>query len=254
MKLGTDFELPLINNEGVAVPAHLFTKGTKSKPEPLSHGFVQWDNAMVEFNTKPAMDKSQFVGGIFNVMREWAARWPQLKYEYADVMHYDQKFVNLDELQMLGCDRDFNAYSGKWNPVPEALKRAPFRTAGFHIHIDVDLTGKELYCYFVRALEYYVGLAMVPFEKRSIRRNYYGMPGSFRPKKYGVEWRTPSSSLLQDKKALGIIYDRVCYVVENWQRITDFLEKMPDVNIRTEQCILRHEEYTAEQLLSMWRH
>lgn len=98
----------------------------------------------------------------------------------------------------LGCDPDYNAYSGKKNDVEVDPYEYPYRTAGGHITMGTPLRRFEDACELVKLFDVYAGLFSVAFMEgpdATERRRLYGKAGCFRfYKDTGlVEYRTPSS-------------------------------------------------------------
>jgi hypothetical protein len=93
-----------------------------------------------------------------------------------------------------GCDPDFNAWDyGSANPRPRSRNKA-LRSAGGHIHIEApELDKLEL----TKAMDLFVGVPMLSFDTDARRRELYGKAGAFRPKSYGIEYRTASNAWLQ---------------------------------------------------------
>ena len=219
--IGSDFEIPVYCNKELVL-AHTLTSGTKDNPQKLAHGMVQWDNAMLEFNIKPAKDKGQFIGGIRNVMREYQANWlghNTFEYVYSDTVDIQEDMLSYDQVRVLGCSPSWNAWTGKKSVIRKAATSMLKRWAGFHWHIDTDKPVGD----FVKLLDIFVGLPMIPHEGRSTRRQVYGRAGEFRPKDYGVEWRVPSSSLLSNNTVLGKMYDSVLAVESQFEMMAQVL-------------------------------
>lgn len=220
MKIGSDFEIPVYKGDSLVL-AHTLTSGTKSEPQKLSHGMVQWDNVMLEFNTKPAADKSQFIGGIRNVMREYRTNWAGNTYQYVykDTVPIQPQHLSHQQVRELGCSPSHNAWTGKMSVLRKAAKSMMERWAGFHWHIDTDKPPRE----FIKLLDIFVGLPVIPYENKSNRRNVYGRAGEFRVKDYGVEWRVPSSSVLSNNKVIGRMYDSVLAVDRQFEMLAEVL-------------------------------
>jgi hypothetical protein len=121
------------------------------------------------------------------------------------------------ESKVLGCEPDFNAYTMQANPVPDA--EVTYRTASGHIHIgwtegmDVNDPGHLEACQMlVKHLDASIGLLNAVFEPTNTRRDLYGKAGAFRPKSYGVEYRTLSNSWLLDDRYATLIFNSCCSV------------------------------------------
>lgn len=88
------------------------------------------------------------------------------------------------------------------------------RSAGGHIHIgfanivvpfDGDIYGytpDEQRAGLVRMLDKYLGIPSVLLEPDNKRKELYGKAGAYRPKEYGVEYRTISNFYLSSPEAM----------------------------------------------------
>lgn len=197
-QVGADIEGFLYNTTSETyVPCVGILPGTKEKPEPfpnLMQGYaVQEDNVMAEFNIPPAKSGhmfSQYVKVAIQAVKDILPKDHTLKFESA------VKFRPIDltssQAKTIGCDPDFDAYTGGEQRVgvPDL---GLWRGAGGHIHLGGDFKCPD----FVSALfaELFIGLTldMGAGAKNDWRAKWYGRPGIFRPKPYGIEYRTPSS-------------------------------------------------------------
>jgi hypothetical protein len=92
----------------------------------------------------------------------------------------------------IGCEPDFNAYTSNMRRVKlEEMKT--LRCAGGHIHVSFEeeadpirnpdgVITSESRVLLVKALDVYLGLPSLVFDKDMVRRGLYGKPGMFRPK------------------------------------------------------------------------
>jgi hypothetical protein len=117
-----------------------------------------------------------------------------------------------DEAKILGCDPDYNAYTGELNPTPDGTRT--FRTAAGHVHVgwgaDIPTDNPEhleICRNFVKQLDTTVGMLMCIIDRDPQRRELYGKAGAFRPKSYGVEYRTPSNIWLKNVQFRRAIFE-----------------------------------------------
>lgn len=208
MKLATDFELPLFNKTTKkSFPAHIYIKGTKEQPLKTKNGYLQWDNAMLECATPVYDNKKDFVDGVRSVLTDSKQFIPpEIVPVFTDIMKYEMTTIMCPELQLFGCDPDMNAWTELVNMIPEHFSGVPYRTAGFHVHLDTK--HKEN---MIKVLDFTVALPLLRHEKDSDfnRRIMYGGAGAWRDKKYGVEWRVLSPVVVKSKKVLGELWDLV---------------------------------------------
>ena len=209
---GCDPELFLVDKDGKPVSAHGLIPGTKAAPYKCPSGAYQVDGIAAEFNTDPvdSADFNTFNANIVRVIKELdtavKAAKPDARFNISPVMEFDQAFADSlpEEAKELGCDPDYDAYTLKPNPRPNGDRL--FRTASGHLHIgwgsDIPTDNEEhlqICADFVKMLDATVGLLMTYIDRDPRRRELYGKAGAFRPKPYGVEYRTPSSVWLKNK-------------------------------------------------------
>jgi hypothetical protein len=112
----------------------------------------------------------------------------------------------------LGCEPDFNAHNdGAENPRPD--NRTTMRTAAGHVHIGFtegqdpkDPEHFQRCITLVKHLDLYLGVPSLLWDNDAKRRSMYGKAGAFRPKSYGVEYRTMSNRWLSDEGLMRYVY------------------------------------------------
>ncbi|MBU6231629.1 hypothetical protein KGP36_03080 [Patescibacteria group bacterium] len=249
--IGADPEL-FVKQDGVAVSAHDLIPGTKKAPHPVKDGAVQVDGTALEFNIDPTplntgTDKEAFNQRIISVMaqmKEMVSQKGKYSFNLSPVQDYSDEYLASlpPEAVELGCDPDYNAYTLLPNPRPDV--KLPFRTGSGHIHIgwgaDIPVDNPDhisICANFIKVMDLIVGFYMTIIDRDGARRReLYGKAGAFRPKSYGVEYRTPSNVWLSSvgrrrfifeatKKAVWVAstpYDlpkifRVCYGIHKTQ-------------------------------------
>ncbi len=199
------------------VSAATFFPGTKKEPYKVEKGAVQVDGVALEFNIQPASNEDEFLDHICSVhttiqkmVREVNPNWEIRHTPYATFTRELWDTVP-EEAKELGCDPDYNSDSGQVNQNPTVrinqaatqLKLGAIRTASGHIHIgftdkDEDLTDAMHLedCRFVANYFYKKNFAHPRTTEEWSRVSFYGNHGAYRPKKYGVELRSPSNTWL----------------------------------------------------------
>jgi hypothetical protein len=209
-KIGADPELFVVDRKtGQAVTALGLIEGTKEKPFPVKNGAYQVDGMAAEFNINPSYIDNfvDFNTNVITVQKQLRDALPgRYKLVTKPTMDFDPDYLKTlpTEALMLGCDPDYNAYTLEANPTPDGTRN--FRTGSGHIHVgwgaDIPTDNAEhmnICAEFVKMLDLYVGLFSVAIDNDSRRRELYGKAGAFRPKSYGVEYRTPSNMWLISK-------------------------------------------------------
>jgi hypothetical protein len=215
---GCDPELFIQDKKGRFVSAHDAIPGTKAEPFILPDGMMQVDGMAIEFGVRPTSDKQVFISRVNRVRREVDARLSVKGYK--TVVHPSVTFSKTifdkspDVAKELGCNPDYNAYTGKPNPVPKP-KTPSFRTAGGHIHIGwtngVDPLRAEHFevCRLViKMMDHYLGIPSVLFDGDTERRSLYGAAGAFRPTHYGCEYRSLSCAWLRHPSLTEFVFDQ----------------------------------------------
>ena len=185
---------------GPIIPCVGLVQGTKTKPwHP--HGWpkgyaLQEDNVMLEFNIPVTHTASQLVDVI-----QTARNLIMIQCDQIEIMpvwdHQEHKFEPIDltspQAQQFACDPDLDAYSGgvQRDSPPDF---GVYRTAGGHIHLGGDFNCPD----FVAVLFLELAIALIlggrfVHQPESQRAKWYGQPGIYRVKPYGIEYRTLSN-------------------------------------------------------------
>lgn len=192
--IGLDAEFILRSMEtGLPVSAIGKLGGTKERPRPVPFGALQEDGVLAEINIDPARDIAEWRHNIRAVLDTLRAEAEKFNC-YVDMQSITAEYPD-SELRDLrawesGCDPDFNCWTGEMNPSTEF--DSPLRTCGGHVHVGVPDTEMDRLV-LAQFMDRMVGDAINRMEPDNIRRQLYGSPGSFRPKPYGVEIRSPSN-------------------------------------------------------------
>lgn len=217
LKIGADPEFFLTDKKtGKFVSAYGMIEGTKASPKKVDHGAVQVDGMALEFNIDPVGTVQTFRRNVNAVLEQLREMVPEdYDFTFTSVATFGEKYIEEqpEVAKILGCEPDFDAWSGKANPTPDA--KLPFRTASGHIHIgwteDQDISNPEHIeaCQMlVKQLDLWVGAMSVIFDPNPTRRDLYGKAGAYRPKPYGVEYRVPSNFWLKNEKVMDLVFNR----------------------------------------------
>jgi hypothetical protein len=214
--IGADPEI-FVGFRNEIVSAHHLPFGTKSKPRKTLHGSVQVDGLALEVNVLPSKSRFEFITNCGNVIADLERLLKIQDKEMYLVVQPTARFTEAyleslpEEAKELGCNPDWNAYEMRENERPNA--NGHFRTTGGHVHIGwgtgfnteaLDHIGT---CAEVaKQLDYTIGLASLDFDTDKTRREMYGKAGSFRPKPYGMEYRTMSPMWLLSSGHTAMVY------------------------------------------------
>jgi len=216
--IGSDPEVFLRNTStGAFASAHGVIPGSKEEPFTVPLGAVQVDGMACEFNTDPAKTRKEFIDNVTGVFKTLDEMLPDnlSLVPGVPVAHFSEEVFAAQpaEALELGCEPDYDAYTGSENPRPNAHNK-PMRTAAGHVHIGFKDTEDPLgmlhmmeCCDLVKMLDVFLGLYSLTFDTDTERRSLYGKAGAFRPKPYGVEYRVLSNAWLVSEELIGDVYD-----------------------------------------------
>lgn len=210
-KIGADPEL-FVKRGRRSYPAHGLVPGTKEKPHLVEDGAVQVDGMALEFNIDPAITASEFsfrIEQVLNSLREMVPKEYKFRFTPATTFPIEDYEKQPDEAKLLGCEPDYNAYTGTTNPVPTP-KQPNFRTTSGHIHVGWTSEKNPLEpghfhdCRLLAIqLDTYLALPWMQVYGNApevARRRLYGKAGAFRPKPYGMEYRVLSNRWVTDER------------------------------------------------------
>lgn len=206
MRLGCDPEVFLLNNQGL-LPVFGLVGGDKWNPkqiEGMADGFtLQEDNVALEFGIPPAASKQEFVKSVKDVQFAFLNKHPNLSFSNLSCAVFPGELLEHPQAHVFGCEPDFNAWNNRENPRPRMKKNT--RAAGGHVHVELPPeSSREL---VVQAMDFYLGLPSLLMDKDAERRKMYGKAGAFRPKSYGVEYRTLSNFWIFKDRLVEWVWD-----------------------------------------------
>ena len=231
LKVGCDPEVFLRDPVEGFVSAHGLLPGTKSEPHKVEKGAVQVDGLAFEFNIDPVSSEDEFVKNINTVLAQMNEMVKNISKDmeivFTPFARFDVEYFDLlpDDCKILGCDPDVDYLGNVKSPDPELALR-PFRTAAGHVHIGwIDPQEEEIDpwdqghmtdCMVVTKLFMPQQFFSARTKEENDRVQYYGSGGSFRPKVYGVELRSPSNLWVKEeidqRKIYQIITSRMNFL------------------------------------------
>lgn len=232
-QIGCDPEF-FVSKDGKPYAAIDLVPGNKEAPYKVDSGAVQVDGLALEINTNPVPsdDFKAFNEAILKVLKTThamvKAKDPTLAFNIVPSVEFEKGYYDSlpESAKELGCDPDFCAYSEdpfEANPRPDG--DSGLRGAGGHIHIgwgaDIPLDHPdhiEICRQFIRNLDIYVGLGMTIIDTDEKRRQVYGKAGAYRPKSYGVEYRTPSNAWLVSEGTRRFIHRLVTAALDDMMK------------------------------------
>jgi len=214
--IGSDVEFFVCSTKGNIVPAINYLPGTKEDPYPLQYGHVQVDNVAAELNVIPSNNPEIFNSNVLNLCAEvnnLLKGHDLFLHGGMDYYVFAAHQLEHPTAQEFGCDPDFSCWDFSIEKIqPSHMKSA--RTCGGHLHVGHPSIHQEIEgC--VRNLDLLVGLYLAYKYPRSKRVNFYGKPGRFRPKEYGVEYRSPTNQWLLDRYSIQDIFTLIEFGLRN---------------------------------------
>lgn len=204
--IGSDFEVPIINTvTGDYISAIGLIGGTKANPIPIGEGcYRQEDNVAAEFNIPIVKTKEDFKKYIQYCIDYGNTFLKGINEDYeldivSSAMYNDNQLQD-DAAKQFGCAPSLNARLKKTTYNPSFDEIGNLRTFGFHIHVG----SKELVDNLseierlVLRMDDVLGSLNQTIGIDTQRQKYYGMPGEFRIKPYGFEYRVLGSELLNN--------------------------------------------------------
>jgi hypothetical protein len=209
LTVGADPEVFLYKPGSVDITAACgLIGGTKQQGIPIGPPHlgisVHEDGAALEFNFAPIehVPFSKKFENVFAEVLETVNEYIKTKgFVFSEKTFHDFSSAVLAKHKKqleFGCDPDFDAYTyGAPLPRLNAAEWGGRRCVGGHLHFGWDKSLCPIPDYAM--VQYVEALALLPTLRSNRkfvgpeRARMYGRPGAFRPKPYGVEYRTPSN-------------------------------------------------------------
>lgn len=242
MRLGMDPEVFLKDKSGKHLSVVGMIGANKWAPmqiPDMDKGFtLQEDNVALEFGTPPASSADEFVFNTRAVMLAGLSKLKDKRFSRLSCTIFDEDQMQSPEAHVFGCESDFNAWTKMENDKPTPPH--PFmRSAGGHVHIELpEGFTQEDQINAIRACDLFLGVPSVLLDSGTERRQLYGKAGAFRPKSYGVEYRTLSNfwifkkhltrwvwrqtelALASDPKEVAFFGDEIQYAINEGHKPT----------------------------------
>jgi len=179
--------------------------GTKAKPHTPKHwapGYaIQEDNVMLEFNIPATTSSNGLLTTLQNAKNYVTAICAEKKLiPMWEVPEHQFKPIDLTtpQAKLFGCEPDMDAYTGgiQRDTVPSFGR---YRTCGGHIHVGGDFNCPDFVAvlFLELILSLYLGSSFV-YQAGTQRAKWYGRPGVYRSKPYGIEYRSLNNSWLHN--------------------------------------------------------
>lgn len=244
--IGADPEL-FVGLNGKFVSGHDLIPGTKQEPFSVPDGAVQVDGMALEFNIDPCESAEEFKAKLQSVKNTLKGMIGDMDFLEDCSVTFDEQFLEgiPAKNKELGCEADFCGWTYNQVPKPDELKL--MRTAGGHVHIggfptDDPYSKKHFYtcARLARILDSTIGVYSLLWDDDDERRKMYGRAGSFRPKPYGMEYRTLSNRWVFSEKLTQFVFEGVERALKLASQGFDPLESQPFIEDIINQSLRSH--------------
>ncbi len=196
-----------------------FSKGTKEEPYKLeAGGLLHHDGVALEI-AMPVCDSLKSFLRNMNLNLRFAKRTLPKGFDLRLISSYifPKKELKDMDAHIIGCNKDYNAYTGEFNPQP-VYDDSGLRTCGGHIHFSIEEKDMDT-CFgdyirrtYIKLLDCFLGIPSIILDTKEgskKRRELYGKAGAYRPKAYGAEYRTLSNFWLESNDLMKFVYHGV---------------------------------------------
>lgn len=221
-KVGHDAEF-FVQKEGTIIPVCGLVGGTKAKPLKVPRSKVgttyQEDGAALELGMEPcAAHEFRFRAYDSFLEGQAFAAKRGLDLVLASSHEFSSELLAAaPEASVLGCSPDFNAWErGHRRPIMDVTTMKNTRFTGGHLHFSYDVDNVKVPTW---AIVQMLDALALPFwenynaKEQGARYEFYGKPGLYRPKPYGLEYRTPHNSWIMGSSSSTAFVTRCATVV-----------------------------------------
>lgn len=240
--IGADPELFLIDykTKRFVIPPETLVTGTKDKKQELcvlEEGTAEFhlDGFALEINTPPVLFKTAKFPRVINDCivalknkvekhnKEFGTTFSLRAVPYAK---FDRSVTSDPKILEIGCSPAlYSKLNGSIYSVQNYVSDPYRRFAGGHIHIgwgDEKDPTDEFHIYECMLITRFLGRSVyfsdLSNAERIRRSSLYGISSSFRPTKYGVEWRGPSNFWLSSPYNIRLMHHSLCINLERLLR------------------------------------
>lgn len=220
--VGADPEI-FVGRKGQFFSAHGLVPGDKRQPFAVEKGAVQVDGMALEFNIDPASSYEEFQANLDIVQGQLKGMIGDAEFlDVASVIFSEEflKEVPYENVR-LGCEPDYNGYTVRPNHPPS--EASLMRTAGGHVHVGGFFPQREErrkhmqdMAKLTRIMDEEVGVYSVLWDNDDKRREMYGKGGCYRPKPYGMEYRSMSNAWIFKPELVKFVFDSTMSAVKRF--------------------------------------
>lgn len=206
-------------------------------PKRSSYGLKMLeDNVTVELNFNAVRDYYQWNDCIMNMWNELHAHLSKKGYEAMPtaIHNFASSELNMEEAYVFGCDPDYDAYDVTDSKrILDTSQLGTLRCCGGHLHLGYNNPYKISPSAVAILCDMFLGLPSVSYDTQGVRRGNYGLAGLYRPKPYGMEYRTMSNWWLRPENMnagahmAGEAFYIMRYVDSALDQLAVLFDKMP---------------------------
>ncbi len=213
-------------------------KDQRPKEERIKHPFYiknneyiwMMDGVAFEATIKPSKTPTEMYDKIQIALHNLEDEISKLEYENYPLLLYKKPTVDiepdmylpyLNEEKILqgfifGCDPDEDAIIPDYKCEEIDVRTHLFRYLGGHFHIGSEDSKivesmQEIYMPFIRLLAIFIGNISIAYseypDEEKQRAKTYGQPGRFRFQDWGIEYRSPSNSWIDNLNTIRLMFE-----------------------------------------------
>lgn len=216
--IGGDHEVFLRDkNTNEVITAEGIVKGTKEDPynfdEEDRFACTSLDCVLAEYNIAPARTRAEYFFGIEKALNYIRKSIPEnLEVAFLPAARLAEKHLQSETAQRFGCSVDYNCWTRMANDPPNP--DGNLRSAGYHITLGYDNPNEFVNLMWVKAMDLFTSVPSILQEPDNERKKLYGKAGAFRHTPFGVEYRSLSNYILQDRKLIDWAFDQTVAATE----------------------------------------
>lgn len=251
---GSDPEFAIRRISGEIIPSNRVISGTKENPTDILDGFTMFkDNLLVEGNVPPTTTKSGFISSIITLKNKInnELKSKECSVFCANSVEYLEEDTKSEESQEIGCSNYLNAWCN--SELSANFFSKTIRGIGGHVHIGYtnvsNVSSDVINVILTKLLDVNLGIPCKSKVTDIHRSNNYGMLGSYRETKYGMEYRVLGGHWMSNSETLAEVYDGVIKSIEQLNSMS--MENLKELYfLKVDQKTLEL-DYIPKQLLKL---
>lgn len=228
---GSDPEF-MVTKDGKYFNAAGLVQGDAERRINIKGHEFYFDNVMAECAVKPGSTRKEVIDNFRECLAIYADMVRPFKLHIQGSQEYSREQIELWPSWMdptkeecppglkVGCSPDWCAYAMKMMDPPKAImQNGSLRSCGGHIHLGAPIAQNQTpdSIRVIYMLDLFLGIPSLWLDTdptAARRRSLYGQAGRFRPKDYGLEYRSLSNFWLANPELVGLIYDLCEFALE----------------------------------------